>query len=39
VNKKWMYLGLFATVEEARQVYLAARERLHPRRPDGQAWS
>jgi HNH endonuclease len=33
VNKKWMYLGSAATPEAAHQLYLEARERLHPRRP------
>ena len=34
IEKKWMYLGMFATAEDAHRAYLAARERLHPRRPD-----
>jgi hypothetical protein len=34
INKKWIYLGMFATPEAAHQAYLEARERLHPRRPE-----
>lgn len=33
IEKKWLYLGMFATPEAAHQAYLDARERLHPRRP------
>jgi hypothetical protein len=35
INKKRIYLGMFATSEEAHRAYLDARRELHPRRPDG----
>lgn len=33
-DRKWRYLGAFATAEAAHGVYLEARERLHSRRPE-----
>lgn len=33
IDKQRIYLGMFATAEEAGQAYLDARERHHPRRP------
>jgi hypothetical protein len=35
IDKKRIYLGMYATAEAAGQAYLAARELYHPRRPNG----